>query len=98
MSNEARASRTAAESSSDSPVAAASARRNSRTWPVAAARRPSSLREWARGEMGRHSSRMVMEAGVAMSNYKAKWIEKVDVPTAVLVTIAMFQTLFLVMG
>ncbi|MEY2436641.1 MAG: hypothetical protein QOF97_1477 [Acidimicrobiaceae bacterium] len=49
--------------------------------------RPSTLRAWARAEMGRHSARMVMEAGVAMSNYSARrWIGRVDVPTAVLVT------------
>ena len=29
---------------------------------------------------------MVMEAGIAMSNYNAKWIKKVDVPTAVVIT------------
>jgi pimeloyl-ACP methyl ester carboxylesterase len=51
------------------------------------AARPSSLRAWARAEMGRHDWRMVLEAGVAMSNYRAtKWIGGVDVPTAVLVT------------
>jgi hypothetical protein len=57
-----------------------------RLLPVASAKRPSSIRAWARAEMGRHSARMVMEAGVAMSNYRAKWISKVDVPTAVLIT------------
>ena len=29
---------------------------------------------------------MVMEAGIAMSNYKAKWIDQIDVPTAVVIT------------
>src|SRR5258705_207706 len=38
-------------------------RRVQRLFPVAAARRPSTLRAWARAEMGRHSPRMVMEAG-----------------------------------
>ena len=61
-------------------------RRVQRLFPVATAARPSSIRTWARAEMGRHSARMVMEAGVAMSNYRAKWINKIDVPTSVLVT------------
>jgi pimeloyl-ACP methyl ester carboxylesterase len=54
--------------------------------PVATSRRPSSIRAWARAEMRRHSGRMVMEAGIAMSNYKAKWVDQIDVPTAVLIT------------
>ncbi len=55
--------------------------------PVASARPPSSMRQWARAEMQRHSTRMVLEAGVAMSNYNAsRWIRHVDVPTAVVVT------------
>ena len=61
-------------------------KRVQRMLPVASARRPSSIRSWARAEMGRHSSRMVMEAGIAMSNYHARWIKKIDVPTAVLIT------------
>jgi pimeloyl-ACP methyl ester carboxylesterase len=61
-------------------------KRVQRLLPVASAKRPSTIRAWARAEMGRHSSRMVMEAGIAMSNYKAKWIKHVDVPTAVLIT------------
>jgi pimeloyl-ACP methyl ester carboxylesterase len=61
-------------------------RRVQRLLPVATAKRPSTIRAWARAEMQRHSARMVMEAGVAMSNYRAKWIGKVDVPTAVLIT------------
>jgi len=49
--------------------------------------RPSSLRAWARGEMRRHSYRMVLEAGVAMSNFSSrKWIGDIDVPTTVVVT------------
>jgi pimeloyl-ACP methyl ester carboxylesterase len=49
--------------------------------------RPTNLRAWARAEMGRHQWRTVLEAGVALGNYSAKrWIGKVDVPTAVLVT------------
>jgi pimeloyl-ACP methyl ester carboxylesterase len=61
-------------------------RRVQRLFPVATAARPSSIRTWARAEMRRHSARMVMEAGIAMSNYRAKWINKIDVPTAVLIT------------
>ena len=61
-------------------------RRVQRMFPVATSRRPSTIRAWARAEMRRHSSRMVMEAGIAMSNYKAKWIDKIDVPTTVLIT------------
>ncbi|MEY2447865.1 MAG: hypothetical protein QOH79_1341 [Acidimicrobiaceae bacterium] len=61
-------------------------KRVQRLLPVASAQRPSSIRAWARAEMGRHSARMVMEAGVAMSNYRAKWIDKIDVPTSVLIT------------
>lgn len=56
--------------------------------PVQAAPgRPSTLRQWARAEMQRHNPRMVLEAGVAMSNYDAsRWIGRVDVPAAVVVT------------
>jgi pimeloyl-ACP methyl ester carboxylesterase len=61
-------------------------KRVQRLLPVATSQRPSTIRAWARGEMRRHSSRMVMEAGIAMSNYRAKWINKIDVPTAVLIT------------
>ncbi len=49
--------------------------------------RPSTLRAWAAAEMRRHSSRMVMEAGVAMGTYSAaRWIGEVDVPATVVVT------------
>ena len=61
-------------------------RRVQQLLPVAESRRPSTLRAWARAEMGRHSARMVMEAGIAMSNYHGKWIDKIDVPTAVVIT------------
>ncbi|MEY2451700.1 MAG: hypothetical protein QOD92_1274 [Acidimicrobiaceae bacterium] len=61
-------------------------KRVQRLFPVATAQRPSSIRAWARAEMRRHSARMVMEAGIAMSNYRAKWIDKIDVPTSVLIT------------
>jgi 3-oxoadipate enol-lactonase len=36
--------------------------------------------------MRRHDPRHLLEAGVAMSNYHAKWIDEVDVPTSVIVT------------
>jgi len=53
----------------------------------AVAVRPSTMRAWAQAEMRRHSSRMVMEAGVAMSNYSAaRWIDRVDIPVDVVVT------------
>jgi len=61
-------------------------RRIQRLLPVSTSARPSTIRTWAQAEMRRHSPRMVMEAGIAMSNYKAKWIDKIDVPTAVLIT------------
>lgn len=48
--------------------------------------RPDTMRVWARAEMARHDARHVLEAGVAMSNYNAKWIDQVDVPTTVVVT------------
>jgi pimeloyl-ACP methyl ester carboxylesterase len=63
------------------------ARRLQRLMPVGSSSRPSTLNEWARAEMRRHSPRMILEAGVAMSNYSARrWIGKVDVPTTVVVT------------
>ncbi len=57
-----------------------------RMLPVTNRARPSSMRDWARAEMRRHDYRHVLEAGVAMSNYRARWIDEVDVPTAVVVT------------
>jgi pimeloyl-ACP methyl ester carboxylesterase len=58
-----------------------------RMLPLAGGRRPSTMQQWARLEMQRHSTRMVLEAGLAMSNYNAsRWIGKVGVPTAVVVT------------
>jgi pimeloyl-ACP methyl ester carboxylesterase len=48
--------------------------------------RPSSMQAWARAEMRRHDYRHILEAGMAMSNYRAKWIDQVDVPTTVLIT------------
>ena len=48
--------------------------------------RPDTMRAWARAEMQRHDYRSIMEAGVAMSNFRARWIDEVDVPTAVVIT------------
>ena len=48
--------------------------------------RPETMRKWVAAEMRRHDTRHLLEAGWAMSSYHAKWIDKVDVPTAVLVT------------
>jgi pimeloyl-ACP methyl ester carboxylesterase len=48
--------------------------------------RPSSLRDWARAEMARHDPRQVLEAGVALANYRAPWVDQIDVPTTVLLT------------
>jgi pimeloyl-ACP methyl ester carboxylesterase len=48
--------------------------------------RPASLRAWARAEMARHDPRQLMEAGVALANYRAPWVDRIDVPTAVIVT------------
>ena len=59
------------------------ARRNTTT---ARPLRPETMRAWARAEMGRHDWRHVLEAGVALANYRAPWIDRIDVPTAVLVT------------
>jgi pimeloyl-ACP methyl ester carboxylesterase len=58
-----------------------------RQWlPRTTPARPETMREWAGAEMRRHDPRHLLEAGWAMSSYHAKWIDKVDVPTAVLVT------------
>jgi pimeloyl-ACP methyl ester carboxylesterase len=58
-----------------------------RLMPLLATNQPSTMRDWARREMQRHNTRMVLEAGMAMSSYNAsRWIKKVDVPTAVVVT------------
>lgn len=48
--------------------------------------RPETMRAWAQAEMRRHDARHVVEAGWAMSNYKAPWVSGIDVPTTVLVT------------
>jgi pimeloyl-ACP methyl ester carboxylesterase len=54
--------------------------------PAAATPRPDTLRAWARAEMARHDPRAVLEAGVALANYRGSWIDRIDVPTSVLVT------------
>jgi pimeloyl-ACP methyl ester carboxylesterase len=54
--------------------------------PASVPTRPPTLQAWARAEMRRHDYRQLLEAGVAMSNYRARWIDEVDVPTAVVVT------------
>ena len=62
-------------------------RRIRKLMPVSAeVSRPDTIRAWARAEMQRHDYRSIMEAGVAMSNYRARWIDEVDVPTAVVIT------------
>jgi 3-oxoadipate enol-lactonase len=63
------------------------AQRVRRLLPVGSGARPSSLRAWVAQEMRRHKYRMVLEAGVAMSNFNSrKWIHRVDVPTSVVIT------------
>jgi len=59
-----------------------------RRWgPQAVSVRPTSLRAWAAGEMRRHDTVKIMEAGQAIGSYNARrWISEVDVPTTVLVT------------
>ena len=36
--------------------------------------------------MARHDPRQVLEAGVALANYRAPWVDSIDVPTAVVLT------------
>jgi pimeloyl-ACP methyl ester carboxylesterase len=68
-------------------AASAPMRHLQRVWPVPAeVSRPDTMRAWARAEMRRHDYRHVLEAGVALSNYHARWIDQIDVPTAVVVT------------
>jgi len=55
--------------------------------PQGSAARPANLRAWAAGEMRRHDTVKIMEAGQAIGSYNARrWIGEVDVPTTVLVT------------
>ena len=61
--------------------------RQLRQWlPAGTTSRPDSMRQWASAEMRRHDARHLLEAGWAMSNYHARWIGDIDVPTAVVVT------------
>lgn len=49
---------------------------------------PEALSHWAAEEMARHDVRMILEAGSEVGRYDAsRWIGRVDVPTAQLVTI-----------
>jgi pimeloyl-ACP methyl ester carboxylesterase len=48
--------------------------------------RPATMREWARAEMRRHDPRQLMEAGMALASYRAPWVDRIAVPTAVIVT------------
>lgn len=49
--------------------------------------RPTDLRRWAAAEMRRHNVRSLVEAGQSVSTYSARrWLQHVDVPTAVMVT------------
>lgn len=60
----------------------------SRLLPQTSAREHGSLARWAAAEMARHDWRLLLEAGVALGRYDASgWIDQVDVPTAVLITI-----------
>jgi pimeloyl-ACP methyl ester carboxylesterase len=64
--------------------------------PVASVRRmvpsstpvpPTTLRTWAAGEMRRHDTVKLLEAGQAIGSYNARrWLSDIDVPTTVLVT------------
>lgn len=61
--------------------------RQLRSWlPERPPTRPDTMRAWARAEMGRHDPRQVMEAGVALANYRAPWVAEIDVPSAVVLT------------
>jgi pimeloyl-ACP methyl ester carboxylesterase len=49
--------------------------------------RARTIQRWALGEMRRHDWRTVMDAGRALGTYDARaWIDKVDVPTAIVLT------------
>lgn len=48
---------------------------------------PGNLPQWAAGEVSRHSWRMLLEAGHAISTYDARrWLHEIDVPTTAVVT------------
>jgi pimeloyl-ACP methyl ester carboxylesterase len=48
--------------------------------------RPETRLRWLRAEMARGDARQIVEAGLALSNYRARWVGDIDVPTTVLVT------------
>jgi pimeloyl-ACP methyl ester carboxylesterase len=55
--------------------------------PLVVRARPANFRRWAAAEMRRHDIRLVMEAANAVGNYDARsWINKVDVPTSLIIT------------
>jgi pimeloyl-ACP methyl ester carboxylesterase len=59
-----------------------------RILPKGVAGRPLQLPDWGMREVQRHDVRMLMEAGYAIGRHDAKpWIEGVDVPTSVVVTL-----------
>jgi pimeloyl-ACP methyl ester carboxylesterase len=50
-------------------------------------KRPESLQRWAAAEMRRHSTRMLLEAGIASGHFSSRrWVGDIDVPTVVLIT------------
>jgi pimeloyl-ACP methyl ester carboxylesterase len=59
-----------------------------RSWaPRGSAARPTNLRAWAAGEMRRHDTVKLMEAGQAIGSYNARpWTRYIDVPTTVMIT------------
>ncbi len=55
--------------------------------PPAVRARPDSLSRWAAAEMRRHDPRMVTEATAAVMSFDSrKWLNKVEVPTTIVVT------------
>ena len=56
-------------------------------WPARNRPKSETLRHWAGSEIRRHDWRMVLEAGRDLGRFNAaRWILRVDVPTAVIVT------------
>ena len=59
-----------------------------RVLPKGAIGRPIRLSDWGMREVQKHDVRMLMEAGYAIGQHDARsWIEGVDVPTSVVVTL-----------
>ena len=55
--------------------------------PTAVRARPSSFTRWAAAEMRRHDPRVITEALAAIGSFDSrKWLNKVEVPTALMVT------------